>query len=76
MALTLSAAPRRFTSITSSMKPSAPNVIQLLSALMPRATNRLAAKACEAVAAEVSPEHMTVKQTMNVRKCRPNALCT
>ncbi|MNN96760.1 hypothetical protein D3C81_2157940 [compost metagenome] len=76
LAFTLSAAPRRFTNITSSMKPSAPNVIQVLSASMPKAANRLAAKACDAVAADVSPELITVKQTMKVRKCTPKALCT
>ncbi|KAG0752987.1 hypothetical protein G6F22_021641 [Rhizopus arrhizus] len=48
------------------MKPSAPNVIQVLSALMPKAAKRLAANACDAVAADVSPEHMTVKQTMKI----------
>ncbi len=29
-----------------------------------------------AAEADVIPEHMTTKQTRNVRKCRPNALCT
>ena len=38
--------------------------------------SRLAAKAREAVAADVMPEHITVKQTRNVTKCTPNALCT
>ena len=38
--------------------------------------SRLAAKAREAVAAEVIPEHITVKQTRNVKKWTPNALCT
>ncbi len=58
------------------MKPSAPNVIHVFSALMPNAANRFAANAWDAVAADVSPEHMTVKQTMKVKKCTPNALCT
>lgn len=58
------------------MNPSAPMVIQVLLASMPKAANRLAAKACDAVAADVRPEHITVKQTIKVRKCRPNALCT
>jgi hypothetical protein len=35
----------------------------------------LDANALEAVDADVMPEHMTVKHTMNVRKCRPKALC-
>ena len=38
--------------------------------------SRLAAKAREAVDAEVMPEHMTVKQTRKVKKCTPNALWT
>ena len=33
------------------------------------------AKAYDAVEAEVMPEHITVKATMNVRKCTPKALC-
>ena len=37
--------------------------------------SKLAAKARDAVAAEVMPEHITAKQTRKVTKCTPNALC-
>jgi hypothetical protein len=36
---------------------------------------KLAANAREAVEADVMPEHITVKATRKVAKCRPNALC-
>jgi hypothetical protein len=36
---------------------------------------RLAAKARDAVDAEVMPEHITAKATMKVTKWMPNALC-
>ena len=35
----------------------------------------VAANAFDALDADVSPEHITVKVTMNVRKWMPNALC-
>jgi hypothetical protein len=35
----------------------------------------LLANASDALEADVSPEHMTVNVTMNVRKWMPNALC-
>ena len=41
----------------------------------PKPAARFAAKARDAVDADVMPEHITVKQTMNVRKWMPNALC-
>ena len=40
-----------------------------------RAVDRLAAKAREAVEAEVMPEHITAKATMKVTKWMPKALC-
>ena len=39
-----------------------------------KACDRFAAKARDAVDAEVMPEHMTAKATMNVTKWMPNAL--
>ena len=39
------------------------------------AYDQFAAKAFEAVEAEVMPEHITVKATMKVRKCTPKARC-
>ena len=39
-----------------------------------KAFDRLAAKAREAVEAEVMPEHITAKATMKVMKWMPNAL--
>ncbi len=77
LALTLSLTPRKLTSATSSMKPRARPV----SAAPPAAKSRpkpvfmKSAKAYDAVEAEVMPEHITVKATMNVRKCTPKALC-
>ena len=40
----------------------------------PNAFDMLAAKAREAVEAEVMPEHITANATMNVTKWMPNAL--
>ena len=45
-----------------------------LSKPRPKALERLTEKAREAVDAEVMPEHMTAKATMNVTKWMPNAL--
>ena len=41
----------------------------------PKAVERFAAKAREAVEAEVMPEHITAKATMKVTKWMPKALC-
>ena len=41
----------------------------------PKPSARLAAKALDAVEAEVMPEHITVNATRNVKKWMPNALC-
>ena len=77
MALTLSLTPRKLTSATSSMKPSARPV----SAAPPAAKSSSkpvfmkSAKAYDAVEAQVMPEHITVNATMKVRKCMPKALC-
>ena len=76
LALTLSPTPRKLMAATRAMKASAMTRIRplfLSSRLKPLA--RLAAKARDAVEADVMPEHITVKQTMNVRKWMPNALC-
>ena len=47
----------------------------VFSSSSPNPSARLAAKARDAVEAEVMPEHITVKATMNVTKWMPNALC-
>ena len=76
LALTLSPTPRKFTAATSSMKASAmPSTRVLFSPSSPKPSARLAAKALEAVDAEVMPEHMTVNATRKVTKWMPNALC-
>ena len=82
LALTLSATPRKLIKATSAMKTTARNKIRLgltsTSAPSPRTTPvkaaKLAAKAREAVEAEVMPEHITVKQIKKVKKWMPNAL--
>ncbi len=74
-ALTLSPTPRKFTSMTRAMKARATSRIMTgAGSSMPSPLARFAAKARAAVEAEVMPEHMTVKQTMNVTKWMPNAL--
>ena len=81
LALTLSATPRRLTAATRAMKISARTRISpglgSTAAPSPRTTPakaaRLAAKARDAVEADVMPEHITVKQIRKVKKCSPNA---
>ncbi len=78
LALTLSPTPRKLIAATSSMKPSAATSstaepVTMLS--RPSPAPKFAAKAIDAVDAEVMPDDITVKQTMNVRKWMPNALC-
>jgi hypothetical protein len=76
LALTLSPTPRRFTAATTAMKISATLMTSVaLVSSSPKPTARFEAKARDAVEAEVMPEHMTVKQTMNVSRWTPNALC-
>ena len=82
LALTLSATPRRLTAATRAMKSRARSRISpglgSAAASPPRSTAanaaRLAAKARDAVEADVMPEAITVKQTRKVTKCSPNAL--
>ena len=58
------------------MKASPTSVMPMPPArLRPNAFDMFAAKAREAVDAEVMPEHITAKATMNVTKWMPNALC-
>jgi hypothetical protein len=68
-AFTLSPTPRKLTAATRAMKASPMRVIPIPPArLRSKAFDRLAAKAREAVDAEVMPEHMTAKATINVTK--------
>ena len=62
--------------MTMAMKASAMNMIWVLVASQLTPTARLEAKARDAVDADVIPEHITVKATMNVKKCTPNAVWT
>jgi hypothetical protein len=74
LALTLSPTPWKFTAAMISMNASAMPTMSrvfLSSSLNPLA--RFDANARDAVDAEVMPEHITVKQTINVRKWIPNA---
>ncbi len=76
-ALTLSPTPRKFTTATSVMNPSA---IQSRpgppdSSPRPKPSLRKPANALDAVDAEVMPEHITMNAMMNVTKWMPNALC-
>jgi hypothetical protein len=76
LALTLSPTPRRLTAATSAMNASAIPIRRLVSSgSIPKPIARLAAKALDAVDAEVMPEHITAKATMKVRKWIPKALC-
>ncbi len=75
-AFTDSPTPRKFTAATRAMKPSAMKRMRLLLSLSsPKPLAKFEANAREAVEALVMPEHITVKQTMNVTKWMPNALC-
>ena len=68
-AFTLSPTPRKLTTATSAMNASPTSVMPIPPArLRPKAFDRLAANAREAVEAEVMPEHMTAKATMKVTK--------
>ncbi len=66
---TLSPTPRRLIAATPAMKTRPMSVIPMPPVRSrPKAFDRLAAKAREAVDADVIPEHMTAKATMNVTK--------
>ena len=76
LAFTLSPTPRRLTAATSAMKARPTRVMPMPPARFRlKAPDRLAAKAREAVEAEVMPEHITAKATMKVTKWMPKALC-
>jgi hypothetical protein len=76
LAFTLSLTPRKLTSAMTAMKTSPASVRPAPSrSPRPNASDRLAAKAREAVEADVMPELITAKATMKVRKWMPNALC-
>lgn len=59
----------------STMKARATSRVVTLSLEMPKPMLRFTAKAREAVEADVIPEVITMKHTMNVKKWTPNALC-
>jgi hypothetical protein len=74
LAFTLSPTPRKLTIATSAMKASPMTVMPIPPArLSPNTCAVLAAKAREAVEAEVMPEHITAKATMKVTKWMPKA---
>ena len=76
LSLTLSPTPRKLTSAISVMNPSATAVSAAPSPSdRSKASAKLLANALDALDADVRPEHMTAKVTMNVRKWIPNALC-
>jgi hypothetical protein len=77
LALTLSPTPRKFTTATSAMNPSAMATRPPLPASSPRPNPSLRkpANAFDAVEADVMPELMTMNAMMKVRKWMPNALC-
>ena len=72
---TLSLTPRRLTNRMSTMNASAMTIVMSISSGRPKATVRLTANARAAVDADVMPEAITMKHTMNVRKWMPKALC-
>jgi hypothetical protein len=74
-AFTLSPTPRKLMAATSPMKSRPTSVMLNPSRPRPNPVDRLAAKALEAVDAEVMPEHITAKATRNVTKWMPKALC-
>ena len=75
LAFTLSPTPRKLMIATAAMKANPTSVMPIPPAsLRSTACDRLAAKAREAVEAEVMPEHMTAKATMKVTKWMPKAL--
>jgi hypothetical protein len=68
-AFTLSPTPRKLIAATAAMKPTAISVTPIPPASSrPKALDRLAAKAREAVEAEVMPDAITANATMNVTK--------
>ena len=76
LAFTLSPTPRKLTAATTAMKARPISVMPMPPARpRPKAFDKLAAKAREAVEAEVMPEHITAKATMKVTKWMPKALC-
>ena len=76
LAFTLSPTPRKLIAATSAMKPR-PMHGDADAAVRsrPNACDMLAAKAREAVEAEVMPEHITANATMKVTKWMPKAWC-
>src|SRR5215212_7314594 len=86
LTFTLSATPRKLTTAIRAMKQTAMMVVRpspASSGVPPiqswRTTviiaSKFAAKAREAVEADVMPEHITAKAIRKVKKCSPNALC-
>ncbi len=76
LAFTLSPTPRKLMIATSAMKARPTSVMPMPPARSrSKALERLAAKARDAVEADVMPEHMTAKATMNVTKWTPKARC-
>ena len=57
------------------MNDSAITAMPTLPQSKPKPLIRLDANACDAVEADVIPEHITTKATMKVKKWIPNALC-
>jgi hypothetical protein len=74
LAFTLSPTPRKLTMATTAMKSSPVSVIPKVPSPRPKPEEKLAAKAREAVEADVMPEHITAKATMKVTKWMPKAL--
>jgi hypothetical protein len=75
LAFTLSPTPRKLTAAINPMKTRPVIVMPNPVRPSPMAFDMLAAKAREAVDAEVMPEHITAKATMKVMKWMPKALC-
>ena len=75
LAFTLSLTPRRLRAATRRMKPMAIRVTTAVPASNEKPSTRLAANAFDAVDADVTPDDMTAKATMNVTNWIPNALC-
>jgi hypothetical protein len=68
LAFTLSPTPRKLTMATTAMKRRPVSVMPKLSSPRPKPDEKLAAKAREAVDADVMPEHITAKATRKVTK--------
>ena len=75
LVFTLSPTPRKLIAATAAMKTRPTMVIPTPAMSRLNACDMLAAKAREAVDADVIPEHITAKATMNVTKWMPNARC-